>query len=194
MKMETHLDEVVFQAIARRWEDRAKDIAFLAKHFWHSFEEWLNWEALLGCRDAGLHNVWPKAPYSHKDQDRSLPKVIRFKDTKEISDIMVDSDSERVVVEVSVVHGTDGKNRARLDHDRMKLNPEGCQAADKKVFPLLLVVSMYHAENPQNASFPRWFTEWVAKSESEMGPAFKHTFKLDECGLFEARGWCVSHR
>lgn len=55
-----NLDELVFDAIAKRGKTTTDDITFFAKHFWHSFEEWLNWEAVLGCRDAGLNNVWPK--------------------------------------------------------------------------------------------------------------------------------------
>lgn len=187
------LDELVFRAITRRWETRADDIAFFAKHFWHSFEEWLNWEAVLGCRDAEMKHVWPKSPYAHKNQDRSLPKTIRFKDSGELSDLMVENEGERVVVEVKVVHGQTGATLAKLEHDRTKLATD-CPEVGKTVLPLLVVISMYHPENPQNNHQPPWFEEWVMQSQSTMGVPLKYGFELPQHGLFEVRGWKIEPR
>jgi hypothetical protein len=190
-----NFDEQVFWAIAKRWESRADDISFFAKGFWHSFEEWLNWEAALGCRDAEIKNVWPKSPYSHKNQDRPHEKVIRFKDSRCISDLMADSERERVVVEVKVVHGKEGANREKLESDRGKLDPgNSCPTDGRLVLPLLIVVSFYHPENPQNPCLPNWFAEWVKQSESIMGVPMKHEFELAQRGLFEVRGWRMQAR
>jgi hypothetical protein len=190
-----NLHQRVFAAIVKRWHCDKDSITYFAQHSWHSFEEWLNWEAALGCRDDGLQGIWPKAPYSYKNPDRTLPDVIRFKNTRQLSDLMIDEDGQRVVVEVALVHGASGADRSKLKNDIEKLNHAvACPTEAVEILPLLIVASFYHEDNPQedHRYLPKWFKDWPneAKSFGDLiSPGCE--VSLGNRGLFEASAWKI---
>lgn len=105
------LAQRVFDTIIARYAIRAIDIANFTRTK-YSFEEWLNWEAFAACAAVSEWRSYAKPRY------RDLGAI----DCKDFGDLLVCEGSDRLLVEVGLVHdGTGNKWRDKLAWDVQKL-------------------------------------------------------------------------
>ncbi len=175
------LAEQVFTHIVSHWEKEAERLAFFAKNTWHSYEEWLNWEAAYACSMAGLQ-VLPKTPYS----------ACGFKqNSKQLADLTVAREpfpnpKEAVIIEIALVHG----NSQSAVNDKVRRDWDKFDNGDLRRFsPMQIIVAVTHPENTQGKTLAERFRSnhlWVRPTD------LRKNIKLPGGGLCEVKGWIKS--
>jgi hypothetical protein len=165
------LAEEVFRAIAKRYGQRADDIARFAGAK-YSFEEWLNWEAFAACSTVNEWEARPKPSYC----------TLGVEDCKDYGDLLVTNGSEAVLVEIGLVHdGTGNKWRAKLAWDVEKLARPMSAISPLHVIVLASVADIENADNWQR---------WLAKVQCWSRPtSLTASVVLPPHGAMVIRGW-----
>lgn len=167
----------VFAVITRRLVAKADDLCVLAATT-YSFEEWVNWEALLACFREGWI-VDPKPAYRSIHEGEA---------ERELGDLLVmdRAKQSRILVEVAVVHDyTSEKWIGKIDNDTQKLD----RAAHSGLCGLQLVVA---ASTKRITGNPKW-EQWLARTARWRAvPPHADGCDLPGSGQLSLWGWEVS--
>jgi hypothetical protein len=166
----------IFDRINTRLVTRRQDMLLMALTG-YSFEEWINWEAFLACREASDGSrVDPKPGYRATD----------LADTGEAADLLVGAvEGPKVVVEVALVHDeTLDKWKDKIDYDQEKLS----RVPKSKAATLQLVIAV--STKGSIVGNPVWET-WFAKTRrfAATRPTFQSTTPIPEGGQYVIFGW-----
>ena len=162
----------VFGRIAQHWATLTDKIAAIVQTR-YSFEEWLNWEALVAFLNLPDWTVRPRPRY-------------RDKDRVEYGDLLATNlrAGTSVFIETKLIHdGTGEKWYVAMDHDMTKLlrsTPEG-------MIPLQIVVVASKAGIEDSAEWQRLLgmrRSWARATR------LSTVVRLPPDGQMIVRGWC----
>lgn len=166
----------VFQTVAKRFAERARDIGWMTESQ-NSFEEWCGWEAWLACTENGDWDVYAKPQYSKF----GLPGI-------EAGDWLIDEkQGNKLFVELGLIHDGTGPKKwsGKCDGDREKL----LRIADKcPGLHLILVTSRLHDDI---AASEKWAARWARLSCWSLETKLTFSAPLPDGGQMVLKGWLI---
>lgn len=170
------LAQEVFQIVAKRFADRARDIGWMTETQ-NSFEEWCGWEAWLACTENFEWDVYAKPQYS------------KFGLTgTEAGDWLVDDRrGNKLFVELGIIHDGTGPKvwSEKCDGDREKL----LRIADKVPgLHLILVTSRLHEDI---LASEKWLSRWARLQCWGLDTSLSLSAPLPEGGQMLLKAWVV---
>jgi hypothetical protein len=121
------LSKTAFDAISARLELRAKDFAVIAQTG-YSFEEWINCEAYVACKEKRSDSVVsPRPHYSEVGSELNA-----------FGDLLIPRKLNKLLIEIEVIHARTGwKWDRKIENDTLKL----ASIPDAQALQLVIVVS-----------------------------------------------------
>jgi hypothetical protein len=171
--MKATVQDQFFEAVYDHFSARTRSLQRIVETK-YSFEEWVNWEVFLACSNAGFSKVTPRPTY------RRCGAVA----CKSLGDILLEGGSEKVLVEIGLLHdSTGGKWLDKLEEDRKKLS----QPFALGVVPVHVIICASRG-NVCNDSV---WTEWLKRLSFWSQPrCFERLLNL-EPGTALFRAWVV---
>lgn len=170
------LAQQVFQAVAERFGQRARDIGWMTDTK-NSFEVWCAWEAWLACTENADWDVTANPLYSTFGIA-----------SRHMGDWLVDDrHGSRLFVELGIIHdGTGAKKWSeKCDGDREKLRRIAHQVCG---LHLILVTSREHDDI---ATSEKWLARWSRLQCWGIETTLSFSAPLPEGGQMLLKGWVI---